>query len=389
MFEGINELPPGTFALIGPGDREVRPIRYWRDGDEFERDLYPKDIARGPAGLERALSDSVSRHLVADVPLGTYNSGGVDSSVISELAPVIVGDLHTFSVGFAELSHDESRHAESAARTNSRSIHHKLVIGADDYADDLPKTIWHLDEPLHHAHTVQLMRLSKFAKRYVTVVLTGEGADELFGGYPRYQIPLLARRIQRLPRILLRGSLALAAATGQRRIAKLLEVAHDHRRALIDNARFASESKLTAIVEGDTTGNFVVYADEDNNLKADDLERILYYDRMSYLPSLLQRLDRTTMADGLEARVPYLDHHLLAWSKTLQASQKVVLGRHNKVLLKKYAAGIFPREIIYRRKMGFDVPVGKWLRDDRTLGRYLNLITDTTFAQRGICRTGR
>ncbi|MFH1143669.1 MAG: asparagine synthase (glutamine-hydrolyzing) [Candidatus Eisenbacteria bacterium] len=393
LFEGILELPPGACAVVRPGARAPEIIQYWRDGNAFEQELPPG--ARGAAGLEEVLRDSVSRHMVADVPVGTYNSGGVDSSVVSHIVRgVTTGELHTFSVGFAEATHDESRHAELVARAIG-STHHSIVIGAAEYAADFPRTIWHVDEPLHHAHTVQLLGLSELAKRHVTVVLTGEGADELFAGYPRYQIPLLARRLKWLPRVLLGGGRALAAATGRRRLEKLLAVAHDPRLALIENSRFATRAQLAAVAAGargdgarmagpQAYGARATIADEVAGLTLNELERVLAYDRRTYLPSLLQRLDRTTMAHGLEGRVPFLDHHVLAWSKTVPMGAKLTIGRQNKVLLKRHAAALFPGASMYRRKMGFDVPVGRWLRDDRALGRYAGLLTERTFAERGL-----
>lgn len=384
LLTGIQELPPGHVLRVSPGDAAPSMERYWEDGPA------PTAVEASGESLDRAvqlqalLEDAVRYRLISDVPVGTYNSGGVDSTLITAAARRRTGgELHTFSVGFAEATHDESRWARIVAdRIGTR--HHVLVAGADEYVDALPATIWYNDEPLHHAHTVPLRLLSRLAKEYVTVVLTGEGADELFAGYPRYQIPILARALSRLPRVLSRTGLTVLRRSRARRLVKLLEVAHDVPRSVQENARFATEEQLArlGLAEIPAPDRARLFARVDA-LPLPLLEKTLAFDRGAYLPSLLQRLDRTTMASGVEARVPFLDFRLLAWSKTLPGALKLVVGVQNKVLLKQMAARSFPRSMIYRRKMGFDVPVAQWLRQSRGLGRCLDLLVDETFRSRG------
>lgn len=381
LFDGIMEVPPGHMLELDAATGAIKLTAFWRDSVELSAAGCGFDPAMP---IKSALQDSIRYRLVADVPIGTYNSGGVDSSLVTHFVRgMAAGDLHTFSVGFHEASHDESAYALQVAEIVG-SLHHKLTIDAVQYADNLPLAIWHNDEPLHHAHTVQLLLLSAEAKRFVTVVLTGEGADELFAGYPRYQIPLLARHLSRLPGSALRGLNRMCVLAGARRIAKLAEVADDLGRSVVEQARFVPRKDLDAIGVGASaavsrSGKWQELAAENSPL----LERVLAYDRATYLPSLLQRLDRTTMAHGLEARVPFLDHRLLAWSRNLPQSEKISLGRDNKVVLKRLAREIFPSAMIDRRKMGFDVPVCAWLRQPESLGRYLDLLTDGTFRQRG------
>ncbi len=381
LFEGVRELPPGHFLTLDADTGRTELTCWWRD-DVLAVD--PPGLGL-PAGmpLVEALTNSIRYRLVADVPIGTYNSGGVDSSLVTHyVRGMTEGVLHTFSVGFHEATFDESRWAQIVA-DQVGSEHHKLLIDAGTYADNLPLAIWHNDEPLHHAHTVQLLLLSAEAKRYVTVVLTGEGADELFAGYPRYQIPLLATNLSRLPAPLWRGLHAGFRAAGQRRLAKLAEVAGDVEASVVEQARFAPRRTLERL--GLPGGGDARYATWRALAAAGGplLEQVLAYDRRTYLPSLLQRLDRTTMAHGLEARVPFLDHRLVAWSRALDRSRKLVPGRDNKVILKQLAREVFPAAMVDRRKMGFDVPVGVWLRQPAGLGRYLDVLTDRTFLQRG------
>jgi asparagine synthase (glutamine-hydrolysing) len=259
-------------------------------------------------------------------------------------------------------------------------------MGRVEYADALEQTIWHLDEPLAHAHSVQLLKLSHFAKQFVTVVLTGEGADETFAGYPRYQIPLIARRLGRAGVALKMTAGPLGRALGLRRVNKLLEVVDSWRTSVLNGARFTREADLMALLGRDISwGERLGILEEVFRKDQPFLESVLEYDRRTYLPPLLIRLDKTTMAGGLEARVPFLDYRMVEWSKTVPVLEKAIVGRSSKVMLKRIAAASFPREMIYRRKVGFGVPVGQWLRDPHSLGRFVHVLNDSTFRQRSYC----
>jgi len=385
LLAGIRQCRPGHVLRIRPGEALPRAACWW---DDLSAGPW-RDGLSGPVEEQFAtlFGSAVAYRLISDVPVGTYNSGGVDSSLVTaEVRRRTAGPLHTFSVGFEEASHDESRYARIVA-DRLGTEHHRLVMNARDYAAALEETIWFCEEPLNHAHTVPLLRLSRYAREHVTVVLTGEGADELFAGYPRYQIPLLARWLRHLPRLLTDPCVWALRRAEQRRLLKLLEAGRTVRRGVVDNARWLGDAQIDALGAGRPrlSDRLDLYARVEAS-SLDPLEQVLAFDRGTYLPSLLHRLDRTTMASGVEARVPFLDYRLLGWSKTLPRAAKLALGRENKVLLKRIAAASFPREMIYRRKMGFDVPIGTWLRDARNLGRYLDLLLDRTFAERGLFR---
>ena len=388
IVRGVRALPPGHVLRIRPGDKVPHIHPYWvgvtNDGSVWaDTSLSIEDQ------FNQLIEDAIRYRLIADVPVGTYNSGGVDSSLITaKVREQMGGELHTFSVGFEEEDHDESRYAQVVA-DRIGTQHHMLVMNGRQYADALEETVWYCDLPINHAHTVQLLQLSRLAKQFVTVVLTGEGADELFAGYPRYQIPMLAARLAILPGPLHSGLRRILELLRMRRLIKLFEVSNDVDRSILEGARFCSLSDL--LHAGIT--NFVPEARREiyhlaQTKDLNRLERILDFDRRTYLPALLDRLDRTTMASGIEARVPFLDYRIVEWSMTIPSAAKFKIGRGNKILVKKIAARIFPREMIYRRKVGFGVPVSRWLRDNRGLGRYLDLITDNTFASRGICEVG-
>ena len=377
MFEGIEEIPPGHVAVIDPRDGSFRLSRWWKD-NQAEGERASRD------DLTEMLTSAVRYHMIADVEVGTYNSGGVDSSLVSYFAShELDRQLHTFSVGFEEAQFDESRYSNIVARTIG-SNHHKISVDSARYADDLERAIWHLDEPLHHAHTVQLMALSKEARKYVKVVLTGEGADEIFAGYPRYQIPFLAPWVSWIPSGVRRALRGAADDAGLRRVTKLIDAASDLPSSTVNQARFVDEWTLRELGGTGSVGLDTRYGIYRDLAGPSVLETVLAYDRATYMQSLLQRLDRTTMAHSLEARVPYLDYRLVEWSQRLHPSEKLAVGRGNKILLKDLARSVFPHEIIDRRKMGFDVPLHEWLRDRKGLGARLDLLTDETFAGRGL-----
>lgn len=385
LFPSIAALPPGHHLEVRCGARPSPPLRWWADGVHDDAEGGGTTPADYEARFEQMLGEAVQSRLVSDVPLGTYNSGGVDSSLTTAAVRRRTdGELHTFSVGFQESSHDESRYAQIVADTIGTQ-HHKLIIDQQQYADTFCETLRYNEEPLHHAHSVQLLLLSRYAKQFVTVVLTGEGADEGFGGYPRYQIPLLVHRFRLLPRPLMKLAHGIARSAGLRRAAKLLQNGGDVRRSIIENTVFVDRSVLDNLLPGKPamTSQENLY-DAVRSLPLPLLEQVLVYDRGSYMLSLLHRLDRMTMASGVEARVPYLDHRLVAWSRSLPLAMKITPGKENKVLLKRAAARMFPHEMVYRRKMGFDVPIGAWLASQGPFSRYLDCLTDDTFRQRGL-----
>jgi asparagine synthase (glutamine-hydrolysing) len=389
MVRGIRALPPGHVLRIRPGDSEPRIDPYWDDAASNGR-AWADSTLSYEEQFEQLLEDAIRYRLIADVPIGTYNSGGVDSSLITaRVRAQMNGELHTFSVGFEEDSHDESRYAQIVA-DHLGTHHHTLVMNGREFADALDQTAWYCDQPINHAHTIQLLQLSRLAKQYVTVVLTGEGADELFAGYPRYQIPMLASRLAGLPGPLHHLLKRLLERLHMRRLVKLFEVSDNMDRSVLEGARFCSLGDLSraGITDFVPQARRNIYR-QSQSKGLSRLEQVLDFDRRTYLPALLNRLDRTTMASGVEARVPFLDYRIVEWSMRLPQDVKFRMGRENKILVKRLASRIFPREMIYRRKVGFGVPVGRWFRDKHGLGRYLDLITDNTFASRGLCDAER
>lgn len=381
MYKNIFSVPPGHYMRLRAGGSNPSAVRYWEATPKRNHADPDLPVERQ---LEDILKSSISYRMVSDVPVGTYNSGGVDSSLITAWTRGLSnGELHTFSVGFEEESHDESRYAAEVAKQLGTD-HHKVVINAHQYADGFEAALRNNDQPLFQPHTVQLHCLSKVAKQFVTVVLTGEGADEVFAGYPRYQIPLVARRLTFVPGWL--SSLMLAGARGarMRRLEKLCELLAGPDQPTLENARFVSRADFAAAGFGPIDlRNRLTILENVRRKGLSELESLLEYDRSTYLPGLIERLDRTTMANGVEARVPFLDYRLVEWSMTLPRDVKIKVGFENKVILKRVAARIFPKEMIYRRKVGFGLPLDQWFRDPHGMGRYLDLIIDQTCRERG------
>jgi asparagine synthase (glutamine-hydrolysing) len=384
LFAGIRQVPPGHALTISQNDFTPRLVRFWREGagrslcDYVDPALSPTDQ------LDYLLTRAVRYRLISDVPVGSFNSGGVDSSLNAAIMRSLTeGEMHTFSVGFAEREYDESPYAQAVAKRLG-TIHHALVVREREYTDHLHETLWHLEEPINHAHSVQLLLLSRLAKQHVTVALTGEGADEVFGGYPRLQIPALARALRIVPRIVTRGAMELADRAGSRKIVKLLENAGDARRSMVDGARYVPRRDLLRLFPDDAAypAREAIY-DQAASRHAGLIEQALYFDQRTYLPGLLTRLDKTSMAAGLECRVPFLDFNIVEWSQYLDSRFKLRPGIATKYVVKKLARRWLPSEIVHRRKVGFGTPVGRWLRNPRGLGALLDVLTDETFRQRG------
>jgi asparagine synthase (glutamine-hydrolysing) len=363
--------------VVSQAGLSTKLVRFWPDDSSAASASGNGSRAVGIEEIERTLVDSVRRQLISEVPVGMYLSGGVDSSLITTLAQPFraPGQLHTFSVGFEEPGFDESDYARRVAERVS-ATHHAVIVTESEYVNELEATVRQCDEPLNHAHTVQLRLLSRHAKPFVTVVLTGEGADELFGGYPRLQIPLLARYLRFMPNPLSKALTGLAGQWGLRRVLKLVEAGGNEAQATIHNARFVPWQDFEFLCPDVTAfpHREGIY-DEIGRGGHDILSRVLEFDRRTYLPALLMRLDKVSMASAVECRVPFLDNEVIDASLATPSHLKIQIGRANKIALKKIAAGRLPSDLVYRRKSGFGTPLAKWFRNDRGLGTYLDALS--------------
>jgi asparagine synthase (glutamine-hydrolysing) len=387
LFEGIEKLSPAHHLTVDEGGPVAR--RYW-DVDWEPTITLGDDEALEE--IEQRLTESVRLRLMSEVPLGALLSGGVDSSLVVALAArLIPRPLQTFSVGFdAPGPYSELPFARRVAERFGTE-HREIVVGAADVARELPRLAWHQDEPVSEPAAIPTFLVARLARETVTVVLTGEGGDELFAGYPKYAFDPLARRLAALPRPL--RSLLLD------RIADRLPFRFRKLQVVARSARFRDEAERLAAWFAGFTGterarllspalrahDHVAAAAFARALEITrarrPLDRMLDVDRRLWLPDdLLMKMDKMAMAASVEARVPLLDHPLVEWAARLPARFKV-RGGEGKVLLKRLARRLLPREVVDRPKVGFTVPLAPWFR-----GPLRGLLTDTLLSSTALGR---
>lgn len=361
MFRGIRRLLPGHRLSMVGGDHHTH--RYWNLHTE-DQEAFQGNFDSAVGALDGLLNDAVRMQMVSDVPLGTFCSGGVDSSLITALATQHASEpINTFSVGFDETDFDESLYARKVA-AHCGTVHHEIRLSNRDFADQLEKLIWHNDEPLHFPNSVHIHAVSQLARKHVTVVLTGEGADELFGGYPRYQIPGLLARWQRVPapaRSVLR---TVSRLLGDHRVEKLdrFSLLPEGWDILMNSA--SSDSERLRLPDSYITQAITPYRralHEATATTTDAVRRLSLLDQQTYLVSILNRQDKMSMATSIESRVPFLDPRLVCFANSLPTAYKQS-RLDNKRVVKALALRYLPAEVIKRRKSGFGVPLAAWFR---------------------------
>lgn len=375
LFQDVNVLLPGHYMSIQHGKVVIEP--YWNSLEcEIFSDLQFEDAIENLSDL---LTDAVKMQMMSDVPLGTFCSGGVDSSLVTAIAANNTDkQVNTFSVGFYEQEYDETKYARMVS-DKYNTIHHELKIDQKQFTEYLPEMVRYNDEPLNFANSIHIYAISKLAKEYVTVVLTGEGADELFGGYPRYHIPSLVSRLQRLPLPIRKLASGLMNFSSDHRVAKLRKyMGMTLEDAIVFNS---SQLKTGEYIKGlsDISARSINYRFEllqRMDKSSGILQKVSMLDQNSYMVSILNRQDKMSMAASIESRVPFLDHRLVSYANSVPASLKVK-GTETKYLLKKFAERYLPLDVIYRRKSGFGVPLPIWIRQDAEFGKLTQeILTD-------------
>lgn len=372
FYRGIQKLLPGH-VMEWTEQHGLRISRYWHPPQETTADNRP--LAEQATSLRRGLQRAVESHLMSDVPLGLFLSGGLDSSGLAALmAPWMERPLHTFAVAFEEREANELHYARLVAKSIGAD-HRDVLVSPDQFMQALPKLIWHEDEPIAFPSSVPLFFLSQLARRHVKVVLTGEGADELFLGYDyRYRVTQLNQRLGRLYRAgtpaalrrLVRRALPRLPVSVQRYTSRtMLAYEPDARGLFFDNFSVFPESwQHTLLLDRPSRGSQDPYAE---GLRywgehhGDWLERMSYADVATHLVELLMKQDQMSMAASLESRVPYLDHRLVEEAMRIPGGQRLRRWR-TKVVLREALRQLVPPAILTRSKMGFPVPLGQWLR---------------------------
>jgi len=395
IFQSINKLPPAHYLLCD-SKGNIRVERYWKlDGSAEKKS--PSDLEGLSRIIKEKLEESVKLRLISDVPLGAFLSGGIDSSLIVGIMAKNGGPpVKTFSIGFEEQDFSELTYARLVAK-HFATDHNEFVV-RPDAIEILPKLVWYYNEPFGDSSAIPTYYVSKITSNHVKVVLTGDAGDENFAGYPRYlrskyvswftQLPEKLRR-KLLPDFLRLLSISPWRRKSLNRLADFMEMLSSHQgRNYAEQIKIFNEMErkslyteefLREVIEEDPL-DYLIEKYEEADTK-DPLEKLLFLDMTTYLPEdLLVKVDIATMANSLEARVPFLDHELVEEVAKIPFRLKL-RGSTAKYILKKAYSDFLPETILKRKKMGFGVPLARWFRkelkefsreillDPQTLGR--------------------
>lgn len=376
LFAAVRRLPPGHTLRWKDGRVDIEC--YWDARPET-----PAEVDSRPPGeyideWRELFRTSVQLRLMSDVPLGMFLSGGIDSSAIAAVMSGMVKEpIKSFSVAFDDPEANELEYARLAARAFGTD-HHEVLVEPSDFAAALPHLIWHEDEPIAHSASIPLYFVSQLAQRHVKVVLTGEGSDELLGGYYRYRTTLLNLSAGRfyhqvstegLRRLVRSVACGAAPESLRRKLSRTFLCRPPDVDALyFDNFAVFPRHMQRELFSRDLQGR-LGQADPylsarhyfDASESASLLQRLLYADSKTYLQELLMKQDQMSMAASIESRVPFLDHKLVEFSTALPDRLKV-RGWTTKYVLREAMKGLLPETILRRGKMGFPVPLGRWFR---------------------------
>jgi asparagine synthase (glutamine-hydrolysing) len=376
LLKGICKLAPGHYLLLKDGKAEIR--QYW-DLQFFKPSERPS-LKGAENELSNLLAEAVELHMIADVPVGVLLSGGVDSTaVLSCAAERTDKEISSYTVGFSDPGVDDERPYARLAAETCGSRHHEMTITASDFAEFLPRYVWHMEEPVCEPPAIALYYVSKLARNYVKVLLSGEGGDEAFAGYNNYRSILWLERLKHVW-----PAANGAASWGLSQLNSWVQSARVAKYAPLVNATFPdyyySRTSTPYRYSGNGIGelysaDFVKSIDKEytvepirklfSRVKGQGvLDQMLYIDTKTWLPDdLLIKADKMTMANSLELRVPLLDHRLLEFAASLPPDYKLK-GFTLKYIWKKALSKRVPGRILKRRKAGFPVPYESWLRNN-------------------------
>ena len=390
FFEGIRKLPPGH-TLVWSRAGGPRRRRYWQL--PVETDGSPAGFRERSHDLVGRLESTVRSHLMSDVPLGLFLSGGLDSTGLAALmAPMVADRIQTFAVGFDDEASNELPYARLAAKAVGAQ-HHEVVVSPEDFLGALPRLIWHEDEPIAFPSSIALHFVSRLARPHVKVVLTGEGSDELFMGYAWYRLTAWNERLGRpywrmTPRGLRKGI--------QRAISRLPQRLHRYagrsflaldpgvRAVFYENfAVFPASLRRSLVLDHDLMERVDPYQEQMRlfeDTPGSTVHRMSHADLQTYLVELLMKQDQMSMAASIESRVPFLDHELVEHVVRMPDRFKV-RGLTTKAVLREALRDRVPREILHRRKLGFPVPFGRWARE-----QFATSVRSTVVGPRALAR---
>ena len=397
MFKGMEKLPPASMLVVANGKQKLE--RYWKIAPEVATEVSEQNwIDRVRAQLEA----SVRMQMVSDVPIGAFLSGGIDSStVVAYMARNSTQPIKTYAIGFegakAEAFYNELPFARRVAEIFDTD-HHEIVV-KPDVAALLPRLVWHMDEPVADTAFLTTYLVSEFARREVTVILSGVGGDELFGGYRRYLGNYYQQYFERLPSWMRRTALAVGERLPSDRHSALLNITR-LAKGFLASAELSLDERYRSYVEvfpaqeidrltrvTDLSRPDVIRQAFAHASGADALNRMLCVDAETQLPDdLLLLTDKMSMATSLECRVPLLDHDLVQLAASIPESVKVRGGRLKHVL-KEAVSDVLPQDILERKKRGFGTPMGAWLRNELAPMRDA-LLSEESIRARGLFNGG-
>ena len=375
MVAGVEKLPAGSYLWLKRGVVVPRPVQWW-DVDFSHRASGSRMTL--VAEMQERLRAAVTSRMVADVPLGAFLSGGVDSSaVVAMMAEASTNPVQTCSIGFDRADHDETRFAAIVAKQFATD-HRTRIVASDDFGA-IDTLVAAFDEPFADASALPTWRVCQLARETVTVALSGDGADEVFAGYRRYKFQAAEERVRALIPPNLRRSMFGALAKHYPKVdwapqmfrakSTFEALARDGDEAYALSVGVTGPAIRAALFSDRLKRELQGHRAEDRYIAAmrnaparDALDRAQYADLKIWLPGdILTKVDRTSMAVSLEAREPLLDHRLVEFGARLPVSMRL-RGGTGKWLMKKALRGILPDEILYRKKMGFVSPIGSWFR---------------------------
>ena len=379
IYRGVRQLAPGT-VLVARAGQPVEIRAFWSLDDvaaKGQADRFAGSEDEAAQILDALLSDAVKRRMIADVPLGAFLSGGIDSSTVLALMQKASNrPVRSFSIGFHEPGFDEAPHAAAVAR-HLGTDHTELYVEPGHALEIIPRLPTMYDEPFADASQIPTFLVSEMTRRYVTVALSGDGGDELFAGYTRYFRSEAVRKVLDAVPQSARGLAAAAvkrvapgtwSALGSWAMPQFGDRLHKLAGALAGTSADFYRRMVTqwdnpdAVVRGGVEPKGLLWDDSVNARVPDPLERMQYLDTLTYLPDdILTKVDRASMAVALEARVPLLDHRVVEFSWRLKPTLKVS-GGVGKRVLRRVLDRYVPKALIDRPKMGFGVPIDSWLR---------------------------
>ncbi|MFC0558267.1 asparagine synthase (glutamine-hydrolyzing) [Halalkalibacter alkalisediminis] len=363
MTEGIFKLEPGHYM--------EKKVRYKAQMNQYFKPMF-KPINQTEdywkQSIRESMYDSVEKHMRSDVPVGSFLSGGIDSTIIAAIAKEINPKIQTYSVGFQQDGYSEINVVqESAAKLNIKN--NSKLITADEYKDELPKIMWHMDDPLADPACVPLYFVAKEASKQVKVVLSGEGADELFGGYNIYREYQSLACFRHVPRFLKRmlRLLALKMPEGVKGKSFLERGTTPLEQRYIGNAKiFTGKEKqhLLSDYHSNYTNEFITKPIYQQSIGQHVVNRMQHLDMCTWLRGdILLKADKMTMAHSLELRVPFLDKEVFGLASKIPAEWKTTCGT-TKYILRKAFEEMVPEHVFMRKKLGFPVPIRHWLKHE-------------------------